>query len=145
MINFTKEGIYGDKNMPPITEFKSMAMGVWVSPTFDISPAFDVIGEIKSGRIGTFSRPIDGNEVEVVTSIDNGETWQKAEKNIIQDAEKLNDNPYIQLRVVIRSYISQIVPEKSPKLFSVTIILSNKDFEEWSAEIPLQLKWGDNR
>jgi len=81
----------------------------------------------------------------VVTSIDNGETWQKAEKNIIQDAEKLNDNPYIQLRVVIRSYISQIVPEKSPKLFSVTIILSNKDFKEWSAEIPLQLKWGDNR
>jgi hypothetical protein len=120
-------------------------MGVWVSPTFDISPAFEVIGEIKSGRIGTFSRPIDGNEVEVVTSIDNGETWQKAEKNIIQDAEKLNDNPYIQLRVVIRSYISQIVPEKSPKLFSVSIILSNKDFEEWSAEIPLQLKWGDNR
>ena len=145
MINFTKEGIYGDKNMPPITEFKAMAMGVWISPTFDISPAFEVIGEIKSGRIGTFSRPIDGNEVEVVTSIDNGETWQKAEKNIIQDAEKLNDNPYIQLRVVIRSYISQIVPEKSPKLFSVSIILSNKDFEEWSAEIPLQLKWGDNR
>ena len=131
--------------MPPITEFKAMAMGVWTSPTFDISPAFEVIGEIKSGRIGTFSRPIDGNEVEVVTSIDNGETWQKAEKNIIQDAEKLNDNPYIQLRVAIRSYISQIVPEKSPKLFSVTIILSNKDFEEWSAEIPLQLKWGDNR
>ena len=145
MINFTKEGIYGDKNMPPITEFKAMSMGVWVSPTFDISPAFEVIGEIKSGRIGTFSRPIDGNEVEVVTSIDNGETWQKAEKNIIQDAEKLNDNHYIQLRVVIRSYISQIVPEKSPKLFSVSIILSNKDFEEWSAEIPLQLKWGDNR
>ena len=145
MINFTKEGIYGDKNMPSITEFKAMAMGVWTSPTFDISPAFEVIGEIKSGKIGTFSRPIDGNEVEVVTSIDNGETWQKAEKNIIQDAEKLNDNPYIQLRVVIRSYISQIVPEKSPKLFSVTIILSNKDFEEWSAEIPLQLKWGDNR
>lgn len=145
MINFTKEGIYGDKNMPPITEFKVIAMGVWLSPTFDISPAFEVIGEIKSGRIGTFSRPIDGNEVEVVTSIDNGETWQKAEKNIIQDAEKLNDNPYIQLRVVIRSYISQIVPEKSPKLFSVSIILSNKDFEEWSAEIPLQLKWGDNR
>ena len=131
--------------MPPITEFKAIAMGVWMSPIFDISPAFEVIGEIKSGRIGTFSRPIDGNEVEVVTSIDNGETWQKAEKNIIQDAEKLNDNPYIQLRVVIRSYISQIVPEKSPKLFSVSIILSNKDFEEWSAEIPLQLKWGDNR
>lgn len=145
MINFTKEGIYGDKNMPPITEFKAMAMGVWVSPTFDISPAFDVIGEIKSGSIETFSRLIDGDGVEVFISIDNGETWQEAEKNIIQDAEKLNDNPYIQLRVVIRSYISQIVPEKSPKLFSVTIILSNKDFEEWSAEIPLQLKWGDNR
>lgn len=145
MINFTKEGIYGDENMPPITEFKAMAMGVWVSPAFDISPAFEVIGEIKSGRIGTSSQQIDGDEVEVVTSIDNGETWQKAEKNIIQDAEKLNDNPYIQLRVVIRSYISQIVPEKSPKLFSVSIILSNKDFEEWSAEIPLQLKWGDNR
>src|SRR5690606_12726114 len=128
MINFTKEGIYGDKNMPPITEFKSMAMGVWVSPTFDISPAFEVIGEIKSGKIGTFSRPIDGNEVEVVTSIDNGETWQKAEKNIIQDAEKLNDIPYIQLRLVIRSYISQIVPEKAPELFSVSIIPSNKDF-----------------
>lgn len=131
--------------MPPITEFKAIAMGVWVSPTFDISPAFEVIGEIKNGRIGTFSRMIDVDEVEVVTSIDNGETWQKAEKNIIQDAEKLNDNPYIQLRVVIRSYISQIVTEKSPKLFSVSIILSNKDFEEWSAEIPLQLKWGDNR
>src|SRR5690554_2315987 len=145
MINFTKEGIYGDKNMPPITEFKAIAMGVWISPTFDISPAFEVIGEIKSGRIRTFSRTIDGNEVEVVTRIDNGETWQKAEKNIIQDAEKLYDNPYIQLRVIIRSYISQIVPEKSPKLFSVSIILSNKDFEEWSAEITLQLKWGDNR
>ena len=131
--------------MPPITEFKAIAMGVWLSPTFDISPAFEVIGEIKSGKIGTFSRPIDGNEFEVVTSIDNGETWQKAENNIIKDAEKLNNNPYIQLRVVIRRYISQIVPEKSPKLFSVSIILSNKDFEEWSAEIPLQLKWGDNR
>src|SRR5690554_3945595 len=140
MINFTKEGIYGDKNMPPITEFKAIAMGVWVSPTFDISPAFEVIGEIKSGRIGTFSRPIDGNEVEVVTSIDNGETWQKAEKNIIQDAEKQNDNLYIELRVATRSYMSQIVPEKSPKLFSVSIILSNKDLEEGSTEIPLQLK-----
>ena len=145
MINFTKEGIYGDKNMPPITEFKAMVMGVWVSPAFDISPAFDVIGEIKSGSIETFSRLIDEDGVEVFISIDNGETWQEAEKNIIQDAEKLNDNPYIQLRVVIRSYISQIVPEKSPKLLSVRIILSNKDFKEWSAEIPLQLKWGDNR
>jgi hypothetical protein len=27
MINFTKEGIYGDKNMPPITEFKAMPWG----------------------------------------------------------------------------------------------------------------------
>src|SRR5690554_798057 len=89
MINFTKEGIYGDKNMPPITEFKAIAMGVWVSPTFDISPAFEVIGEIKSGRIGTFSRPIDGNEVEVVTSIDNGETWQKAEKNIRSEERRV--------------------------------------------------------
>ena len=131
--------------MPPITEFKAMVMGVWVSPAFDISPAFDVIGEIKSGSIETFSRLIDEDGVEVFISIDNGETWQEAEKNIIQDAEKLNDNPYIQLRVVIRSYISQIVPEKSPKLLSVRIILSNKDFKEWSAEIPLQLKWGDNR
>src|SRR5690606_41714546 len=102
MINFTKEGIYGDKNMPPITEFKAMAMGVWMSPIFDISPAFEVIGEIKSGSIGTFSRPIDGNKVEVVTSIDYGETWQKEEKNIIHDAEILKDNQYIQLRYVNR-------------------------------------------
>jgi len=143
-MEWISKGVYNDENMPDIDTIRAIAMGVWVSPSFDISPAFEKIGVINSGKIGHFARPIDGTDIDIYTSLDNEESWQKVEDGFIENADRLNDYPYIKLRVIVKSYVSQIYPEKSPKLFSITIILSDKEYKEWSADIPLQLEWGDN-
>ena len=141
-MNFTDKGVYKDDNMPDIDNFRSMAMGTRVSPLIDVSPAFDVIDEINSGMIAWFSRPITGTEIEVLTSVDEGNTWDKMiNGQYIDNAKKLNDNPYIKLKYVIRSYISQIREEDSPKLFSVVLILSDKERNYWSKLITEELSF----
>src|SRR5690606_27510401 len=107
--------------------------------------ALESTGAIKPHRGGGLSPPPNGNAPEGENSIENGERWQMQARNMTQDGHALNDNRYIQPRVASRSDLSQKGQEISQKLIRVSIILSNKDFEEWSAEIPLQLKWGDNR
>lgn len=143
-IAWDRRGIFQDDDMPDIENFRTLAMGVWVSPLIDVSDAFEILEEINSGTIGYFARPIDSTDIEVFSSLDNRESWQRVNNSVIKNADRLNDYPYIQLRVIVKSYISQLIPEKSPQLYSVTITLSDKNYDEWSNEMPVQLEWGDN-
>lgn len=139
--NFDRTGVYGDRNMPDVENFRALVMGVWVSPVIDVSTAFEIPSKIVSGRIDYLASPIDSTDIEVFSSIDNRKSWQRVNGNIIENVERLNNNPYIQLRVIVKSYISQLIPEKSPQLYSVTITLSDNYYNEWSNEIPVQLEW----
>ena len=143
-MEFVDKGIYLDDEMPTINTFRNVAMGTRISPLIDVSPAFDVIDEINSGIIGWFSRPITGTEVEILTSMNDGETWDKMNNGqYIQNAHKLNDNPYIKLKYVIRSYVSQIREEDTPKLFIVILILSDKERNYWAVKSEVELEWND--
>lgn len=143
MLEFSLKGIYKDNKMPTIDEFVVPVMGIWETQPIDVSPAFDILEKINSGRIGYFSHPFDKTDIEVYTSVD-GETWQGTKEGFIENAVMLNNNPFIKLKVVIRYKVAQITKEESMKLSIITIILSDKNYKEWSTEIPLQLKWGDN-
>jgi len=133
-MEFVNKGVYLDDDMPSIQTFRNIAMSTRVSPQIDVSPAFRYIDEINSGWIGWFSRPISGTEIEVLTSLDDGESWDKVVNGqYIQNAKQLNDNPFIKLKYVIRSYISQIREEDTPKLFVVSLTLSDKEQNFWTA------------
>lgn len=143
MLEFGIKGIYKDENMPEIDEFIVPVMGVWETQSIDVSPAFEIIDEINSGKIGYLVQPFDKTDIEVYTSVD-GETWQGTKEGFIENSDMLNDSPYIKLKVVVRYRVAQITEEESMKLSIITITLSDKDYKEWSTEIPLQLEWGDN-
>jgi len=141
-MNFVNKGVYLDDNMPDVDNFRALAMGTRESPAIDVSPAFDVIDEINSGMISWFSRPIDGTEIEVLTSLDGGTNWDKMiNGQYIKNAKQLNDDHTIHLKYVIRSYISQIREEDGPKLFNVTLILSDKEQNYWAKKINEELTW----
>jgi hypothetical protein len=143
-MEFVDKGVYRDDDMPDIETFRNLAMGTRESPLIDVSPAFDVIDEINSGWIGWYSRPIAGTEVEVLTSLD-GNKWDKMiNGQYIQNAKHLNDDPNIYLKYVIRSYISQIIPEDSPKLYNVVLILSDKQNKSWNTEIYPEISWDNS-
>ena len=141
---FSGRGTYQDENMPDITTLRTLAMATRDSPAIDVSEAFEVLDEINSGWVSWFSRPITGNEVEIMTSMDNGETFEKViNGQFIQNVKELNDDPTIHLRYIIRSYISQIIPERSPKVYSVVITLSDKKMNYWSTEETVKLEWNE--
>lgn len=141
---FSIRGIYQDENMPDIITLRTLAMATRDSPAIDVSPAFEVLDEINSGWVSWFSRPITGNEVEVMTSIDGGANFEKViNGQFIQNVKELNDDPTIHLRYIIRSYISQIIPESSPRVYSVVITLSDKKMNYWSTEETIKLKWNE--
>lgn len=138
-----QKGFIGDDNTPDVDGIKMTSMGIRISPLIDLSPALDVLDEINSCRISKFSRPLDGTEVKVYSSLDEGSTWDITDDDgFIQNAEQINDTPSIMLKYVIQSQISQILPSKSPKLYSVVVTLSDKDNNEWSKETDIQLNWG---
>lgn len=138
-----QKGFIGDDNTPDVDGIKMTSMGIRISPLIDLSPALDVLDEINSCRISKFSRPIDGTEVKVYSSLDEGSTWDITDDDgFIQNAEQINDTPSIMLKYVIQSQVSQILPGKSPKLYSVVVTLSDKDNNEWSKETDIQLNWG---
>lgn len=138
---FYRSGLY--KDVKGEGGIKETAMGVWNSPAVDVSPAFSVIGEINSGMLGSFMRPLEGNDVELLYSL-NGTDYNRLKNGFIENAEQLNDNPSLWLRAIIRSYVSTISKEFSPELYIVTIILSNKKREFWETEVEIPLKWGEN-
>lgn len=141
-MNFSKKGIYKDENMPSVNNFRALSLGIRTSNQIDVSPAFDVIDEIKTGIISWFASPLDGTKIEVLTSLDNGQSWDKViNGQFINKAERLNDNPYIKLRYIIKSYVSQIKKEDSPKLFNVSIILSDKNKNIWKKQENINLNW----
>ena len=141
-MQFLYKGIYGDEEMPQIDEFRTTIMGLRESPLFDVSAALDEIGTIRSGRISWYARPIEGTDIEVLSSMDEGSSWDRMINNeFLQNVEQLNDNPFIKLKYVIRSTVAELFPEKSPRLFSVTLTLSNQLQESWSKEFKHQLEW----
>ena len=141
-MNFIDKGIYGDENMPDVNNFRTLAMATRESPNIDISAAFNVLDEINSGKISWFSRPISGNEIDILTSMNDGNNWDKmVNGQYIQNAKQLNDVPFIKLRYVIRSYISMIIPENSPKVYSLVLTLSDKEQNTWNTEIEIQTEW----
>ena len=141
--HYDRQGVYGDENMPDIDNFRMLAMGIRTSPQIDISPAFDVLeGPIQSGWVGWFSRPIYGTEIDILTSMDNGSTWDLLESGqYIKNADELNDNPNFMYRAVIKSYIAELFPEDSPKLFSFVLVLSDRAQNFWVKSITTQLEW----
>lgn len=143
-MNFTDKGVYDDENMPDINDFRNLAMGTRVSPSIDVSPAFDIIDIINSGMVSWFSRPIDGTEIEVLTSVDGGDSWDKLiDGRYIQNVKTLNDDPTIHLKYIVKSYISQIRYENSPKLYSVVLILSSEEDNYWAKELKEKISWND--
>lgn len=143
MKSFDITGIYRDKNMPEINNFRALVMGQWISPVIDVSAAIPVIGRINSGSVGWFSRPIDGNEIEVYTSISGGQWNPLINGKILQDAKLLNDSPAITFKVIVKSYVAQLWVEWSPRIYSVVLVLSNKEQENWEKKITVPLEWGD--
>ena len=143
-MEFVEKGVYGDGNMPAVNNFRTLALGTRISPNIDISEAFTVLNEINSGKISWFSRPIQGNEIDILTSMNDGITWDKMiNGQYIQNAKQLNDNPFIKLKYVIRSYVSMIIPENSPKIYSVVLTLSDKDQNVWDTKIEIPLEWNE--
>lgn len=143
-MNFVEKGIYGDNNMPDVNNFRKLALATRESLDIDISEAFTVLDEINSGKISWFSRPIQGNEIEILTSIDSGVNWDKMiNGQYIQNVKQLNDDPFIKLRYVIRSYVSMIIPENSPKIYSVIITLSDKKQNAWDKKVVIPLEWNE--
>ncbi|MFP4661940.1 MAG: hypothetical protein ACLFPF_07115 [Halanaerobiales bacterium] len=145
-MEWINEGVYGDDNMPSIDTWRAIVMAQRISPIIDLSAAFDNIDEINSGIIGTFIQPTDSTDIEVYTSFDEGDNWDSLIDGLyIKNAEQLNDNPSITLKYIIKSYVSQIDKGKTPKLFTVNIILSDLKRGQWSTEQTIQLDWnGDN-
>ena len=143
MLNFIRKGLYNDIRGEIIRE-KFSTMGIWISPAIDVSAAIPVIGQINSGSVGWFSRPIDGNEIEVYTSLDEGQTWNGLiNGKILQDAKLLNDIPSIMFKVIVKSYVAQLWTEWSPRIYSIVLFLSNKEQENWEKKITVPLEWGD--
>ena len=143
-MQFIKKGVYGDDEMPDVTNFRTLALGTRISPQIDISEAFTVLDEINSGKISWFSRPIQGNEIEILTSMDNGITFDKMiNGQYIKNAKKLNTDPFIKLKYVVRSYVSMIIREDSPKIYSVVLTLSDKDQNVWDTKIEIPLEWNE--
>ena len=144
-MNFVDKGVYKDDNMPSIDDYKGLVMGIRISPSIDVSPTFNVIDSINSGVIGWFSRPIEGTEIRVLSSVDGGNTWDEMiNGQYLQNVKVLNDSPSIKLKYVVKSYISQILPENSPKLFEVILILSDEEQNYWSTKAILNINW-DNK
>jgi len=143
-MNFVEKGVYGDENMPDVNNYRTLALGTRESPNIDLSEAFTVLDEINSGKISWFSRPIQGNEIDILTSMDSGNSWDKMiNGQYIQNVKQLNDDPFIKLRYVIRSYISMIIPENSPKVYSLVITLSDKEHNTWDKEVEIPLEWNE--
>ena len=138
---FVDKGVLYDDNMPEVDFYRLTAFGMRDSPGFDVSPAIEKLGEINSGFISWFARPIEGTEVKVLTSAD-GEDYLELENNAyIQNAQELNENPWLYLRYFIISEVATILRDRGPQLFSVTITLSNQLQESWSKEFMAQLEW----
>jgi|GEM_PF-4127137 len=137
---FYKDGLYKDIRED---EAKSLVMAVWDSPAIDVSPALSIIGEINSGMMGSYMKPLDGNEIELLVSLD-GSNYSKLKNGYIENAVALNDNPSLWLRAIIRSYVASISRDFSPRLYVITIVLSNKKQETWETEVRIPLEWGDN-
>jgi len=143
-MNFVEKGVYGDENMPDVNNYRTLALGTRESLDIDISEAFTVLDKINSGKISWFSRPIQGNEIDILTSMDSGNSWDKMiNGQYIQNVKQLNDDPFIKLRYAIRSYISMIIPENSPKVYSVVITLSDKEQNTWDKEVKIPLEWNE--
>jgi hypothetical protein len=141
-MNFIDRGVYQDENMPEIDQFRSTVMGIAISPLIDLSEGLEILGTIRSGQISWYSRPIEGTSIEVLSSIDDGTTWNRLNNNQnIENVEQLNYDPTIKLKYIVKSYISQLVKDKSPKLFSVTITLSNVNENVWSETVSPDLNW----
>lgn len=144
MKSFDFTGVYRDKSMPEVNNFRALVMGQWISPVIDVSAAIPVIGQINSGSVGWFSRPIDGNEIEVYTSLDDGQTWNGLiNGKILQDAKLLNDSPAITFKVIVKSYVAQLWTEWSPRIYSIVLVLSNKEQENWEKRVAIPLEWGE--
>jgi len=143
-MNFVEKGVYGDEDMPDVTNFRTLALGTRESPDIDLSDVFTVLDEVNSGKISWFSCPIQGNEIDILTSMDSGSSWDKMiNGQYIQNVKQLNDDPFIKLRYVIRSYISMIIPENSPKVYSLVITLSDKEQNTWDKKVEIPLEWNE--
>lgn len=143
-MDFLEKGVYGEENMPDVNNFRTLALGTRTSPDIDLSDVFNTLDVVNSGKISWFSRPIQGNEIEILTSMDNGNSWDKMiNGQYIQNVKQLNDDPFIKLRYVIRSYISMIIPENSPKVYSLVITLSDKEQNTWDKEVEIPLEWNE--
>ena len=143
-MNFVEKGVYGDENMPDVNNFRTLALGTRESPDIDLSDVFNTLDEVNSGKISWFSRPIQGNEIEILTSMDSGSSWDKMiNGQYIKNVKQLNDDPFIKLRYVIRSYVSMIIPENSPKVYSLVITLSDKEQNSWDKKVEIPLEWNE--
>lgn len=141
-IYWNNKGTFKDGNMPKIDSKRLMAMGVRISSLIDVSPALQVIGKVKSGKVSYFCRPITATEVLIYSSFDNGETWSKLINGLyIPNAERLNDWPFIKLKYVIRSYLSTLQSDYVPRLFQVCLELSNLPVEAWNDSIGQRMGW----
>lgn len=140
-MKFIKQGILHDEDMPEVDFYRLLAMGMRDSPVFDISPAFEELGQIKYGIISWFARPKNSSKVKVLVSFD-GEKYKELDSRFhIPEVENLNRTPYIWLRCFVISEIATIEREKGPQLFGVTITLLNQEQKTWSKSAPISLKW----
>lgn len=128
----------------PELELIVPAMGVRISPEIDVSPAFDEIGEIASGLISWYARPLHGTDIEIAVSYDGGDSFKElVNGEYIPEADRLNDDPTLTLRYSMRSHLAQVNPDEAPKLYIVSVILSNEERETWELEDLSQLDWSD--
>ncbi len=143
-MNFTwlNRGVFGDRQMPEVNREKMLAMGVRISPEIDISPALTVIDKIRSGRISYFARPLNGTEIIVFSSLDGGVSWNRLMNGAyLKDAERLNGYPFVRLKYVIKSYISQLQSNAIPELYQINVELSDKPLVYWEKYSDKQMEW----
>ncbi len=141
-ISWVDKGVFGDEKMPDVDNERLLAIGVRVSAEIDVSAAFAVIGKIRSGRISYFVRPMDGTEVIVYCSLDGGVSWNELVNGAyIKDAERLNEYPFVRLKYVIRSYMSQLRNDAVPKLYQVNVELSDKPLAYWLNNTSKKMEW----
>lgn len=142
MISWNNRGNFNDANVPHIDDKRLLTMGVRVSAPIDVSSALAEIGKIRSGRISYLGRPINATEIVIFASMDDGQTWDRIlSDGYIPDAERLNDHPSLKLKYVIKSYLSTIQPDYTPRLYQVCIELSNQKQGQWDGDKTRKLYW----
>ncbi len=138
---FVAKGVVNDDDMPEVDFYRLTAFGMRDSPSIDILEAKEELGEINSGFVSWFSRPVLGTEVKVLTSHDGEQYDELIDNKYIKDAHKLNENLELYMRYSIISEVATVFREQGPQLFNVVITLSNKLQEHWTTEGTIKLEW----